>query len=187
MQALFSTQKTLLAISAFDTTPTYSCRNSWQALLWTQKILIALTLCIKTNKEIARIIFCQKTLLAIIPPTHTFPLFPYMYLQTILFTMTKWKLPSLLPIQTSLTHSFLLCYCKSYTSISFHSTWDGKGNTWAELSNIVTVYTTLVYRSLDNVIGCDIVVPRHWHPSCLHRYPETKINTASCMLSCTWM
>jgi len=33
------------------------------------------------------------------------------------------------------------------------------------------------------VIGCYIVVPRHWHPSCLHRYPATNINQASCTLS----
>jgi hypothetical protein len=65
---------------------------------------------------------------------------------------------------------FLLCLC------------DWKRNTWAELPNIITVHCTLVYWCLDNVIGCYIVVPRHWHPSCLHRYPATNTNPASCTL-----
>lgn len=61
--------------------------------------------------------------------------------------------------------------------------WNWKRNTWAELPIIITIHCTLVYWSLHNVIGCYIVVPRHWHPSCLHRYPATNINQTSCTLS----
>lgn len=93
------------------------------------------------------------------------------------------KITITFPTQTFLTHFFLLFVIVNPTQVFLFFLRKWKRNTWAELPNIITIYCTLVYWSLDNMIGCDIVVPRHWHPSCLHRYPATKINGTSCTMS----
>lgn len=105
--------------------------------------------------------------------------------QTNLLPTIKQILLSLLfPTQTSLTY-FFFCFLSLQMLHKYFllCLWNCKRNTWAELPIIITIHCTLVYWSLHNVIGCYIVVPRHWHPSCLHRYPATNTNPASRTLS----
>ena len=71
--------------------------------------------------------------------------------------------PLTLP-NTNLLHTLSVCHGKSYLSIFFTI----KENPQAGPPNSFTINFTLVYWSLHDMIGCDVVVAWHWHSSSLH-------------------
>lgn len=133
IQALFSTQKILLAISTFNTIQTYSCRKSASTIFNPEDFA-----CLHYwHKKTASIIFnLENTTCTLVPSNKCLPLFPmqkfsnnFVHNNQVKITFPQFSNENFAP------------YILSWQILQKYFLGDGKRNTCVELSLILLQYT----------------------------------------------